>query len=388
MGADAPVTLVPGCSRLHGGLLQAAVGGCGADVRIVAGSTAETVRMGLRNVNNDACYETLAAVGSLLEAYDGLDGRPCRIVVPRLCAECRAKDTSAFAGRTFRTARGVQVEVADATAVLQAAGDESGTHLQQRIGLALWTGDIIAQSRCLLRPGASDERRALTDQMEADWLARARDLVEANDIGRFAQFCERTTAEAFEAAGPDGSRAPEVVLVGSAPAIFDDYMNAGAIAEFEREGCRVNLPTLSGYVRWEPASVPSGTELGLQLGRLGAIVRELDLPIRKLETRVRLRSSVTGVVPESLRYGDGWRIAARLAYQAEQGARNFVYISTFGCLSGHIMGKGVLRWARGLAPDIHVSAIEYDPGTSAVNQANRIKLIASLAKGVADSRTA
>ena len=372
--------LMSSCSPLHGKLIQVACDVYPVDIEVMYGSTASSVRTGLCSVNNDACYETIASVGKLLEAYDRLDCPSCAVVTPRLCADCRSMDTAAFAARAFRKTRDVEIEVLDATRMLQAAKTDEGLRLQRRIGLALWSGDIITQSLSMLRPGSSETAREKAATFEEAWMERARAVVSANDLSAFSRFCEQTTAEAFEAMGPDDRKAPEIGLVGSAPVLYDAYMNAGAISEFEREGCRVSVPTLSGYVRWETASVAQETELGLQLGRLGAIVRGLDLPLRRLTTRVRLHSSVAGVVPESLRYGDGWRIAAQIAHEAEQGVRNFVYVSTFGCLSGHIMGKGVLRWARGLAPNIHVSAIEYDPGTSAVNQANRIKLIASIAK--------
>lgn len=382
------VYFLPCCSVLHSELLQVACDSCPWDIRIIPGSTASSVRMGLRGVNNDACYETIAIVGRLLEAYDALEKDiACDVIIPRYCADCRSMDAMAFVGRSFIKMCGIDIAAYDVTDLLRAMSSIEGRRFQQRIGLALWAGDVIFQGVHMIRPGASVENVKIAAAYQEKWIARARRIVETNAMAAFSQFCEQAMFEAIDLIGESFWGIPEIALVGTAPILYDEYMNAGAIAEFEREGCRVSLPTLASYVRWNIASVAEETELGLQLGRLGSIVRELDLPLRRLATRVRLLSSVTGVVPAHLRFGDGWRIAAQIAFEAEHGVRNFVYISTFGCLSGHIMGKGVLHWARGLAEDINVSAIEYDPGTSAVNQANRIKLIASLAKGSAAEAT-
>jgi predicted nucleotide-binding protein (sugar kinase/HSP70/actin superfamily) len=47
----------------------------------------------------------------------------------------------------------------------------------------------------------------------------------------------------------------------------------------------------------------------------------------------------------------------------------------FACLPNHISGRGMLKPLKEKYPDIHMIAIDYDPGASNVNQINRIKLM-------------
>src|SRR3712207_4115376 len=95
MGSLTPVYLLPCCSTVHGKLIQIACEGYHADIRVVSETTAATVREGLRGVNNDACYETIASVGRLLAAFDTAGATECKVVAVRLCADCRSMDTAA-----------------------------------------------------------------------------------------------------------------------------------------------------------------------------------------------------------------------------------------------------------------------------------------------------
>ena len=64
----------------------------------------------------------------------------------------------------------------------------------------------------------------------------------------------------------------------------------------------------------------------------------------------------------------------------KSGTKNIVCIQPFGCLPNHVVGKGVIKAIRRVYPDANITAIDYDPGASEVNQLNRIKLMLSTAQ--------
>jgi predicted nucleotide-binding protein (sugar kinase/HSP70/actin superfamily) len=51
----------------------------------------------------------------------------------------------------------------------------------------------------------------------------------------------------------------------------------------------------------------------------------------------------------------------------------------FACMPNHITGKGVIKALKDYYPNVNITAIDYDPGASEVNQLNRIKLMLSVA---------
>ena len=51
----------------------------------------------------------------------------------------------------------------------------------------------------------------------------------------------------------------------------------------------------------------------------------------------------------------------------------------FGCLPNHVTGKGVMKEIKRQNSNANIVAVDYDPGSSEVNQLNRIKLMLSTA---------
>ena len=49
-------------------------------------------------------------------------------------------------------------------------------------------------------------------------------------------------------------------------------------------------------------------------------------------------------------------------------------------MPNHVVGKGVIKTIRERYPEANISPVDYDPGASESNQANRIKLLMTVAK--------
>ena len=64
----------------------------------------------------------------------------------------------------------------------------------------------------------------------------------------------------------------------------------------------------------------------------------------------------------------------------DEGVENVVCTQPFGCLPNHIVAKGMIRSIKEKHPEANLVAVDYDPGASAVNQQNRIKLMLANAR--------
>jgi len=64
----------------------------------------------------------------------------------------------------------------------------------------------------------------------------------------------------------------------------------------------------------------------------------------------------------------------------ELGYGNIICAQPFGCLPNHVAGKGMIQTLRRRCPGANIVPIDYDPGASAVNQENRIKLMLAVAR--------
>ena len=91
-------------------------------------------------------------------------------------------------------------------------------------------------------------------------------------------------------------------------------------------------------------------------------------------------STAEKFISPGVKMGEGWLLAAEVLDLYESGVKNIVCAQPFGCLPNHICGKGMIKPLKDAHPDLNMIAIDYDPGSSAVNQENRLRLMLSNAR--------
>ena len=92
-----------------------------------------------------------------------------------------------------------------------------------------------------------------------------------------------------------------------------------------------------------------------------------------------VRALCEPVINFGCKMGEGWFLTAEMLELAEHGYENIVCTQPFGCLPNHISGKGMVRRIKEVQPKANIVCIDYDPGSTKVNQENRIKLMLAVA---------
>ena len=93
-----------------------------------------------------------------------------------------------------------------------------------------------------------------------------------------------------------------------------------------------------------------------------------------------LRARADQYINQGVSMGEGWLITAEMAALVESGTENIICTQPFGCLPNHIVAKGMMRVIKNAYPEANITAIDYDPGATRVNQENRVKLMLANAK--------
>ena len=93
-----------------------------------------------------------------------------------------------------------------------------------------------------------------------------------------------------------------------------------------------------------------------------------------------LENQVKDVLSIGNQTGEGWFLTAEMIEYIENDIPNIVCVQPFACLPNHVVGKGVIKTIREKYPDANISPVDYDPGASEANQANRIKLLMTVAR--------
>jgi predicted nucleotide-binding protein (sugar kinase/HSP70/actin superfamily) len=160
----------------------------------------------------------------------------------------------------------------------------------------------------------------------------------------------------------------------------------------EKEGVEAVVPDLLGMLlyfsyNWDfKYENLSATRMERLIGRAGVFLMETyRKPMRKpLQESARfeappsihaLAKLAEPVVSIGNQTGEGWFLTAEMLELIHTGVKNIVCLQPFACLPNHITGKGVIKELRRRHPESNISAIDYDPGASEVNQLNRMKLM-------------
>ena len=90
-----------------------------------------------------------------------------------------------------------------------------------------------------------------------------------------------------------------------------------------------------------------------------------------------MADKASSVVSCANQAGEGWLLTAEMISLIESGVKKIICVQPFACLPNHITGKGVIKELRRRYCGTSLLALDYDSGTSSVNQMNRIRLLMS-----------
>ena len=98
--------LCPQMSPIHFDLLEPAIRSCGYQLEILPNDNKEAVNVGLKYVNNDACYPSLIVVGQIMDAI--LSGKyntdKLAVIISQTGGGCRASNYIGFIRRALKKA--------------------------------------------------------------------------------------------------------------------------------------------------------------------------------------------------------------------------------------------------------------------------------------------
>lgn len=190
------------------------------------------------------------------------------------------------------------------------------------------------------------------------------------------------------------------VRVGIVGEIYIKYAPLGNnhLEEFlESENCEVIIPGLMDFIsfkadnRYSDAELYGGRKIARMVSKL--LIDKLDIVKTDMRKAVsaypqfeapnsfsHLKELVKGYVGYGNKMGEGWLLTGEMIELIHENVPNIVCTQPFGCLPNHVAGKGMIRLIKKNNPTANIVAIDYDPGSTKVNQENRIRLMLSNAR--------
>ena len=392
--------IAPQMSPIHFEILEPVFAKHGYHIVVLDNDNRSTIDVGLKFVNNDACYPSITAVGQIMDAVlsGKYDTDHMAIIMSQTGGCCRASNYVAFIRRALDKVGYSHIPVIS----LNANGMETneGFKISPKLLIdavhAVVYGDLLM--RCLYRVRPYELTKGSANALHAQLRSLCiESLVNPKSKLRYKAVCKQIVKAFDEFPIDEQLKKPKVGVVGEILVKYMPLANNHIVDLLEREGAQAVVPDLIDFFNYsfynnkfrrENYQTSFKGYAGSMLA-IKAIALLRQPAVRALRKSKRFDAPISITEIEELtqpllstgnQYGEGWFLAGEMVELITHGTPNIVCIQPFACLPNHVVGKGVIKKLREMHAQANVVAVDYDPGASEVNQLNRIKLMLSVAK--------
>ena len=391
--------LCPQMSPIHFELLAPALNSCGYNFEVLDNDNKSSVDIGLKYVNNDACYPPLMVVGQIMSAVlsGKYDLHKTAIVITQTGGGCRASNYIGFIRRALTKAGLEYIPVIS----ISAQGLESNSGFKYSLPMlkkamqAVVYGDVFMNVVYRTRP--YEKVPGSVNALHEKWKNICiRQLTKDKVTMREFNKNIRSIVKEFDEIELLDIKKPRVGIVGEILVKFMPAANNYLVDLLEAEGAEAVMPDLMGFLLY------CAENANFKKDYLGASKKSAFINNSVIKLLEWFRKGAKQALKESKRFtppatiqetanlakdlvslgnqtGEGWLLTGEMIELIHNGAGNIVCCQPFACLPNHIVGKGVIKELRAAFPEANIIAVDYDPGASEVNQLNRIKLMLATA---------
>ena len=389
--------LAPEMSPIHFELIQKALNYSGYNIVVLPSQDKEAIEIGLKYVNNDACYPAILVTGQIIEALKSgeYDVNNTSVIITQTGGGCRATNYIGFIRKALRDAGFKHVPVIS----LNAKGMEKNSGFRitgavlNRAMMAITYGDVLMNVLYRVRP--YEKIPGSANALYRKWAEKCIESLERPDWKTFKHNVNSIVREFDELEITDQVK-PRVGLVGEILVKFHPTANNNVVDIVEAEGAEAVMPGLMDFLLYCAFNTDykykymSGSKRDQILGKAAIKGMELYRSVYRRAVEKTQKFMVPKPIEEiakgaskvlSLGHhtGEGWFLTGEMVELIENGVKNIICMQPFACLPNHVTGKGMIKELKRVFPGTNIVAIDYDPGASEVNQLNRIKLMISTA---------
>lgn len=392
--------LIPQMIPIHFELIEAAVNSLGYNIKLLRECTEETVEIGLRYVNNDACYPSILTTGQFVEALQSgeYDLDKTALIMSQTGGGCRATNYIGFIRKALKDAGFSNIPIISFNVV----GMEKNTGFKITLPMAnklikvCIYGDLL--QKLLYKNRAYEVNKGETEELLNKWMEKCKKILTQEGHKEFKQSIYDMVND-FEKIELDTSiKKPKVGIVGEVLIKYHPFGNNFVVDVLEHEGAEVIAPDFLGFIKYIATHKITDNSL-LKISKTKATIfkaaiklieyLEKDLKIALSNSEkgyllpcdiFELEDNVKDILSIGNQTGEGWFLTAEMVEYIENGVPNIICVQPFACLPNHVVGKGVIKSIREKYPYANIAPVDYDPGASESNQTNRIKLLTTVAR--------
>ena len=391
--------IFPQMSPYHFTMFEACLKKEGYNALLLDSVSPSDVEMGLKCVNNDACYPSILVTGQLVNAFVSgkCDPNNSSVMITQTGGGCRATNYIAFIRKALKEMGYANVPVIS----LNLSGLEGNpgftitASLVHNLVRCAVIGDVLLTLTNATRPYEASKG-------DTDRLYKTIETELCDKITSGKSFNVKKTVSVivsrYEEIKTVNVKKPRVGIVGEILVKFHPGANNDCIRVVENEGGEAVMPGLLDFLLYCLYNTK------FRRDNLGFSKKATSLSLLAISLLERYRNYACTALGKSAKYsrllpsdientaegakkilklghcsGEGWFLTGEMIELIEHGTKNIICVQPFACLPNHVTGKGMIKEIRRKYPDSNIVPVDYDPGASEVNQLNRIKLMMATA---------
>ena len=352
----------------------------------------QIIDIGLQYVNNDMCYPAIILIGDIInqldnykESYDDIT-----IALSETGGQCRASNYMAQLKQALRNAGYDNVKVGTLNTT---AGKDSYQMKQIKMlndfGVGFGLSDAIKRMEHSIRP--YEKKKGSTDALVEKLRSRIRSFViegkfSKNVVTKFIDTC----IEEFNQIDIYDKHYTRVGIVGEIYLKSNAFSNNHVGRWLENKGYEIEQPGIVKFLQMDYYSGKYNSKNLIKKDILSSI-RELMINrtfdryhgiIEKRLTqfkRYRPEYNISDYIDEniinrSIQFGEAWLLPLEVSIMAKNGVQNIVALQPFGCISNHIIAKGMVNKIDEEFPELKFLTLDFESGSANVNIYNRLEL--------------
>ena len=243
--------LCPQMTPIHFDLLETAFNASGYRLEVLNRDEREAVNLGLKYVNNDACYPSIIVVGQIMSAL--LSGKydlsKTAVLISQTGGGCRASNYIGFIRRALEKAGMEQIPVIsiNLSGLEKNPGFKLTPQLLIRGVYAAFFGDVFM--RCVYRMRPYEQVKGTTDKLHEKWVGICKKFISSRypTYGQFKKICRQIIRE-FDNIPITDEQKPKVGIVGEILVKFLPAANNHLVELLEAEGAEAVMPDLIDFL--------------------------------------------------------------------------------------------------------------------------------------------
>ena len=389
--------LIPQMSPIHFEFLEPALRASGYQAVLLPPVDRNAVEEGLKYINNDACYPAIVALGQIISALKTgeYDLNRTAVFMTQTGGGCRASNYVSLLRKAFEASGMQQIPIisVNMAGLEKNPGFTMSASVLKRCLMSLVYGDLFMKVLYATRPYEKEPGAA--EQLHRKFAEEAKEIIIKSDFSRYKKHLKEI-AGAFEALPLIEQEKPRVGVVGEILVKYHPTANNDIVGIIESEGGEAVVLDLLDFFLYGMYSKEfnyrnlSEKHTTMVMNKAAiAFIEAFRKPYRDAvaECSRFLQPSHIDEIAEKAQEilslgnqcGEGWLLTGEMVELLDNGVENIVCLQPFACLPNHVTGKGMMKALRKRNPYANITAIDYDPGASSVNQLNRIKLMMSTA---------